>query len=498
MEKRAGDRVRRAATVGTIAIAAATGGYAICAAVTGHPTATVALVVALAASWAGMIMLGVLLRAVVGDRARGAEPDRAVDPVSGLLRYDPMLDDASMRRAHGLSWAVLVVEVDAHVAASAFDPTVADTLIAHTAERIGAVAASYGAIVRRLHGPRFAVVVTGLEDAALRALAMTLHDGGASGSLSLTHGRAVVGVAVAEGGHGEVTTLIRSATTAATQAKRSASESPVFFHDRLVEDARERLTVGRALRAAIDARDIDVVYQPLVDLTDGALLGLEVLARWRDPVLGPIAPDRFVRIAAEIGLAYQLDRLIAEKALAQLHAWDQAGIRVPHLCVNVAPETITQERAIGVQRLLEMYDIAPHRLTVEVIESRVFENNNGTAAVQRFRDLGIRVALDDFGSGRASFSQLVSLPVTGLKIDRSLLSDHDIDESVLGAIIQAGTALGLAVGAVGIETVEQRDLLRRLGCVMGQGYLFSRPLTAAELVDQLRSPAPVGLARVGR
>lgn len=492
MGKRTSDRMRCGAIAGTVTLAAATGGYVTGTALAGDPASTEALVVALVASWVGMVVLGLLPRVVVADRA-GDGSDRTVDPISGLLRYDPALDDAYVCRSIGLPWAVLVVEVDAHVTASAFDPDNADALIAEAAERVSAVGASYGAIVRRLDGPQLAVVVTGLEDAALRALAMTLHDGGAR---TAARGRLVVGVAVATDGRGEVPMLIRSASTAATQAKRSSSESPVFFHARLVEDARERLVLGRALRAAIDARAIDIVYQPQVDLTDGALLGVEVLARWHDPVLGPIEPDRFVRIAAEVGLAYQLDRLIAEKALAQLSAWDRAGIRVPRLSINVTPETITQERSLAVQRLLELHDIAPHRLTVEVIESRIFEDNVGSAAVQRFRDLGVRVALDDFGSGQSSFTQLVSLPVTGLKIDRSLLSDRDVDESVLGAIIQAGTALGLAVGAVGVETMEQRDLLQRLGCVMGQGYLFSPPLTADELANQLGAPMPVGPVRV--
>ena len=492
---RASDRTRRGAVGAAVTLVAATGGYVAGSAAVDHAVSTVALVVALLASWIGMAVFGLLLRPMRAAHGTDEDSDRAVDQVSGLLRYDSAFDDAYVCRSVGLPWAVLVVDVDAHVAASAFDPQVAETLIAQAAERVSAVAASYGAIARRLDGSQFAVVVAGLEDAALRALAMTMHDNAAGG---VAPGRLVVGVAVAEDGRGEVPALIRSATAAATQAKRRSSEGPVFFHDRLVDDERDRLVVGRALRAAIDARDIDLVYQPQVDLVDGALIGVEALARWRDPALGPVAPDRFVRIAAELGLAYQLDRLIAEKALAQLSSWDQAGIRVPRICLNVAPETITQERAIGIRELLAAYDIAPDRLTVEVVESRIFENEAGTAAVQRFRDLGVRVALDDFGSGQSSFSQLVSLPVTGLKIDRSLLCDRDANASVLGAIIQAGTALGLAVGAVGIETIEQRDLLRRLGCVMGQGYLFSRPLSAAELVDRLRSPAPVAPVGSGR
>ncbi|WGL52346.1 EAL domain-containing protein [Nocardioides sp. BP30] len=445
----------------------------------------------------------------------GSAPGREVDPHSGLLRYDPELDDQHVNRACGEPWAVLVVEVGAQVAASVFDPA-ADAVMADAAERINAVASSYGGIVRRLNGPQFLVLVAGLGESDLAALAGTLHDGllhdgllrgvhgrdrggdrgdGARGGArddEAPYGRLVVGVAVATHAWDEVQGLIRSAAVAVTQGKRVGGDAPVFFHSRLAEEARERIAVGRALRTAIDQRRIDLVYQPLVDLTDGGLLGVEVLARWHDPVLGPIAADRFVRVAGEVGLSRQLDRLVVELALAQLGAWDRAGVRVPRIHLNVTPHTVAQGRAIGLADLLAAYEISPDRVTVEIQESPFLEGAAGSAAVQRLRDLGLRVALDDFGAGPSSFTQLATLPVTGVKIDRSLLGDHEADATVLGAIVGAGRALGLAVGAVGIETRQQRDLLRGLGCAVGQGHLFAPPLTPADLVDWLRTPMLVG------
>lgn len=487
-----------AATLAAVTAAAVVGGE-----VAGVEVSRRALWATLAVSWACLLVLVLMPRTV--EAPVGAHddptPDRDIDPVTAMPRYESGLDDAHVHGAIGRSWAVLVVAVDAHVATAAIDPGVADALVARAGERIAAVAASYGGIVRRLHGMQFAVIVVGLEEAALSALAAALHDGTAQpathplsvGRASGQTGRLVVGVAVAEEGRGEVSQLIRSASVASNQAKRLASDVPVFFHDRLAEEARERIAVGRALSAAIDRRDIDLVFQPQVDLIDGSLLAVEVLARWHDPVFGPIAPDRFVRVAAELGLSRQLDGLIFEKALAQLAEWDANGPRVPRICVNVTPQTISHERtaAFGGE-LLARHGIAPDRVTVEIMESRVFVGGVGAKVVQRYRDLGLRVALDDFGAGLSSFSQLVSLPVTGLKIDRSLLSDREVDASVLGAIIQAGTALGLSVAAVGIETLEQRDLLVRLGCVVGQGYLYARPLSAPELGALLGAPTPVG------
>lgn len=494
-------RVPGGLVVGAVVLAAATAGYVLASFVAGFDVPDPALVTALVASWLCILALALLPRAVALSRTALEDSGRDVDLVSGLLRYDPEHDDEHVNRACGQPWAVLVVEVDAHVAASAFDAAAADAVLADAAERIGAVASSYGGIARRLNGPQFVVLVAGLEESALTALAGTLHDGvsradttraRAGSDNAPPYGRLVVGVAVAAHAWDDVQGLIRSATAAITQGKRLASGTPVFFHPRLAEEARERLAVGRALRTALDERHIDLVYQPQIDLVDGTLHGVEVLARLHDSVLGTIATDRFVHVAGELGLSRQLDRLVCELAFAQLHEWEVAGVPVPRICVNVTPHTIAEGRGIGLAELLTAYGIRPGRVTVEIMESRILEGATGARAVQRLRDLGLLVALDDFGSGQSSFSQLVTLPVTGLKIDRSLLGDHDADAAVLGAIIQAGTALGLAVTAVGVETVEQRDLLRRLGCVIGQGHLFSRPLTAAEFVDWLRSPLLVG------
>lgn len=499
MNERRGERGRVLSLRCAVTIATVTGGYVLGSAVAGFEVPSEALVVALVASWLCIVVLALRpSAATVVARANGTA-GREVDPVTGLLRYDSRHDDAAI--GGELRWAALVIEVDTHLAASAFDPTAADVLFAQAGERVSAAAASYGGIARRLHGPQFVLLVAGLEEAALSVLASTLHDSPtqvasqvasvAPAGAPLGQGRLAAGVAVALPGHGDVAALIRSAGSATAQAKRLGTETPVFFHDRLAEEARERLAVGRALRSAIDEREIDLAYQPQVDLTDGSLLGVEVLARWHDPVYGPIAPDRFVSIAAEMGLSGQLDRLIFEKAFAQLAAWDAAGVTVPRICVNITPQTIAEGRPLSLPRMLATYGIRSERVTAEITESRVLDGTLGSEAVQRIRDLGMQVALDDFGSGQSSFSQLVSLPVTGVKIDRSLLSDHDADAAVLGAIIQAGTALGLAVTAVGIETAAQHDLLVRLGCVVGQGYLYSRPLSADELRAQLDAATTV-------
>jgi len=510
-------RTRRLALSCAAAVAAVAAGFLLGSLVGGYSVPAPALVIALLAGWLCVVALLVLpalesdQRGAVSDavdddaaeqapgrtsgRAEQAEaPGREREPVTGLPRYLPERDDRYVAATGELPGSVVVVEVADHVTASAIAPGVADRLVADAAARVVAVGSSYGAVVRRLDGPRLLLLLPGLEEPALVALAALLHDAeliGRMPSVALhdpaVPPRLVAGVAIADGETLDVTTLVREATTAAAQGKRQGSTTPLVFHDGLPGEARERLVVGRALRTAIDARSIDVVYQPQVDLVDGSLLGVEVLARWHDPVLGAIGPDRFVQVADEIGMSWQLDRLIFEKAFDQLGAWDAAGVEVPRIFLNVAAQNIADGRRVGLSELLAAHRISPERIAIEIVYDGRFDADRGRAAVAHCRELGVLCTLDHFGVGGASFGQLTDLPVTGLKIDRSLLTEH-AGQAVLAAIIQAGTSLGLAVGAVGIETTAQRDRLRELGCVAGQGYLYAAPLTPDELVDWLRVP----------
>ena len=461
----------------------------------GHPVAVPDHVVALLSGWLSLVALVALvaLRAFAVATHAGHVPVRTHDPLTRLARYEPLHDDGHVSRRGAHAGAVVVVEVLDHVTASAISPSVADRLLVDATHRARAAAAQHGAAVRRIDGPRLAVLVSGRGESEVIALAGTLHDGfspRASRDL-VRHGtasvRLVAGVAIADGESADVATLIRSASNAAAQAKRRGNGAPVVFHEGLAEEARERLVVGRALRAAIDARSIDLVYQPQVDLADGAFLGVEVLARWHDPVLGTIAPDRFVAIAAETGLSWQLDRLIFDKAFAQLSAWDAEGVAVPRLFLNVAAQNISVRRCVDLSVLLATYDIAPGRIAIELVHHGLADPADIAASVRQARCLGVHVLLDHVGAEDTCFDRLAELSVSGIKLDRSLLADR-MDRIRLGAIVRAGASRGLSVIAVGIETAAQRDLVRALGCTGGQGYLYAPPLTADELLAWMRVP----------
>jgi c-di-GMP-specific phosphodiesterase len=265
----------------------------------------------------------------------------------------------------------------------------------------------------------------------------------------------------------------------------------------MAEEAQDRFTLGRALRAAIERQEIDLVYQPQLDLATGAVVGVEVLARWTDPEHGPVSPARFIALADQLGMGRALDGVIFEKAIEQLRAWDEAGVHIPRMSINASPDTLRGVRVPhSVNEIMQRHDIAPRRITVELIESRLLEADAGLETLRRLRDLGFKVSLDDFGTGYASFSQLVTLPIDELKIDRSFLSDSDdpvTSGAVVAAIVRVGQTLGLNVVAEGIERADQQELLRTLRCPVGQGYLYSRPLTADQLVAWI-TERPAGAA----
>jgi c-di-GMP-specific phosphodiesterase len=422
-----------------------------------------------------------VLAASVADLV-AAEADRTTDPVTGLLQYEPM--DATVLGP--FTRAVLVVEVDNYLMAShVVGAEAGELVLAEAAERVSRAAAALGGRVRRLSGPHLLVLVPVADEAELQDAASRLalvNDRPASTDA----GALTVGIAVAPQHGTDVPALLRAAMVAVAHAKREHPGTAAFYEPEMAEEACDRFTIGRALRGAIDRREIGLAFQPQLDLVTGAVVGVEALARWTDGARGPVSPARFVKIADELGLARALDRLVFEKAVEQLRRWDDAGLHIPRNSINVSADTLrggqVPDAVIG---LMRRHGIEPRRVTVELIESRMLDVDAGLTALRRLRDLGLRVSLDDFGTGYASFSQLVTLPIDELKIDRSFLSDSEdpvTSGAVVAAIVRVGQTLGLDVVAEGIERTDQQDLLQRLRCPVGQGYLYSRPLTAHELV----------------
>jgi EAL domain-containing protein (putative c-di-GMP-specific phosphodiesterase class I) len=262
--------------------------------------------------------------------------------------------------------------------------------------------------------------------------------------------------------------------------------------------AEARLLLEGDLHQALNNGQLRVVYQPQVDMASGRLTGVEALARWDHPSLGPIGPDTFIPLAEESGLIVELDDWVMRMACRQTRAWVDAGLAPLRVAVNLSGRGFWRARIVErVQEALAVTGVNPAQLELEVTESMAVD---GVADIRGlFRDLeglGVRLAIDDFGTGYSALGRLQGLPFHTLKIDRSFVAgveDSEDEAPIVAAMIAMAHALKLDVVAEGVETAAQRAFLARHGCDMAQGYLFGRPVEADEIGKLLRpEPALVG------
>jgi EAL domain-containing protein (putative c-di-GMP-specific phosphodiesterase class I) len=240
------------------------------------------------------------------------------------------------------------------------------------------------------------------------------------------------------------------------------------------------------LRRAVADRAFEIHYQPLVDLAGKNVTGCEALLRWRHPERGMIPPAEFIPIAEEIGLIVELGEWVLRKACEDAMDWP-GHVR---LAVNVSPMQFKSKTlALKVAAALADTGLAPHRLEIEITEAVLIRDDDEALAVlHQLRDLGVRIALDDFGTGYSSLGYLQRFPFDKIKIDRSFINDiaeAGGSSTIVEAVINMATARNMATTAEGVETVQQREVLRDLGCTQMQGYLFSPPVPTRRIAELL-------------
>jgi len=281
-------------------------------------------------------------------------------------------------------------------------------------------------------------------------------------------------------------TLLKNADAAMYQAKAEGRARHRFFSADMNQLAQDRLLLSVALREAIAERRLTLRYQPQISAMDGSVLGVEALARWSHPQLGDVSPDRFIKLAEEAGLIEAIGEWALDEGCRQLKAWDDAGLGMPSVSVNISPLHFrTRDLQPAVVGALGRHGIEPGRLSVEITEGVVMDDC--PIAIENCRALhahGVRLSMDDFGTGYSSLSHLARLPVHELKIDRSFMRDLEDNDNVrhlVTAVIRIGQSLGLQVVAEGVETDAQRRFLQGLDCDALQGFLFSKALPPDEL-----------------
>jgi c-di-GMP-specific phosphodiesterase len=291
--------------------------------------------------------------------------------------------------------------------------------------------------------------------------------------------------------------LMAGVEAALASAKAEGGDTYRFVTPQLNQYAQDRRDLATALRIAVTTGvGLQLHYQPQMRVSDQSLAGVEALLRWHDPVRGDVSPARFIGLAEELGLIDAVGRWALAEACRQLAAWQEAGMGVPRVSVNLAAGSLRSPTLPGyVAGLLEEHGIPGSMLAIEVTESMMLDLTAETRAVMEgLRTLGVGIAVDDFGTGFSSLTTLVSLPITEIKIDQSFVRVAPEDEKV-GALVEAilgiGASLGLGIVAEGVETPAQREFLLGHGSVAIQGYLVSRPLPAEETTAWLRTVARI-------
>jgi len=279
--------------------------------------------------------------------------------------------------------------------------------------------------------------------------------------------------------------LIRNADAAMYQAKQSGRNNFQFFTQDLNQRAFARLALENALRRAVERAEFAVYYQPLVDLKTGQISGMEALLRWHHPERGVLAPGEFIQVAEESGVIVPLGMWVLREACRQLQQWRKEGLPPLLMAVNLSGLQLRQPHlAEEVKKALEAYDIEPHWLELELTESVLVREGGGPQEILgKLKTMGVKLAIDDFGTRYSSLAYLKRFAIDRIKIDRSFIQDLPGDEenaAIVRAIVSMAHSLRLEVLAEGIETQGQLNFVRREGCDAAQGYLFSRPLPAAE------------------
>ncbi|MFI7544529.1 putative bifunctional diguanylate cyclase/phosphodiesterase [Actinoplanes sp. NPDC049599] len=416
------------------------------------------------------------------------------DPLTGLANragLDARLAEAVGRRTDiallliDLDDFKLVNDVHGHAAGDAVLTEFAQILLAGV--RTGDVAA-------RIGGDEFVVLITGVPDtdhavvAAQRILGLAAAAPVRVGEDVLPV-RASVGVATGRTGD-TPKELLRRADIAMYQAKHLGTHG-VQLHDPSMTDRRAAdARLGEDLAGALERGELHVLFQPLVDLADTRPVGAEALVRWHHPRLGVVSPAQFIPIAERSGTISAIGLFVLETACRQVVEWGDL-----YVSVNLSPRQLQEPTLVAdVLDVLARTGLAPERLVLEITESALVDESAGIAKLRALRDHGIHVAIDDFGTGYSSLHYLTRLPVDILKIDRSFVAELNgtpEGSGITEAILRLSQVLHLTTVAEGIETAEQAAELQLLGCSVGQGYLFARPLPPAELHELLLSPSPL-------
>jgi len=414
-------------------------------------------------------------------------PNRAM--FTELLKAE--IESSSRRNEH--MFAVLFLDLDRFKNINdSLGHTHGDLLLVAFAERLERTLRPVDTLAR-FGGDEFAILLSGMSDAtdAVR-VAKRIQDELSQPFVldkNSAFATASIGIALSSSGYDRADDILRDADIAMYRAKENGKARYEVFDHGMHARAVSRLQLESDLRQAIEQKEFCVYYQPIVSLQTGRLAGFEALVRWNHPRRGLVSPADFIPVAEETGLIVPIGEWVLNEACARVRQWqiDSPSHRSLSLSVNLSARQVAQPDLLNrIKEALDHSKLNPHCLKLEITESVVMENAEAAAQMfKQLRSLGVQLSIDDFGTGYSSLSYLHRFPLNYLKIDRSFVTRLTTDDNaIVRTISTLARNLGMEVIAEGIETEEQFQQLKMLGCEYGQGYLFSRPV-ANESVEHL-------------
>jgi diguanylate cyclase (GGDEF)-like protein len=393
------------------------------------------------------------------------------------------------------SLAILFIDLDNFkVVNDAHGHSLGDEILKAFASSLQRIVPANGVAVR-LGGDEFIVLLTELEDPVLEATECARRVLAELSRPIIREPREItvgasIGISVAKSTT-SIDALLMQADAAMYAAKEGGRRNYSFYADSMDRGAGQRLRIEEELRKALQLGQLDLAYQPKVDLRTGTPVGVEALLRWSHPELGIVPPEVFIPVAEASGLILEIGEWVLRQACEQVHSWRIDGHGVVPMAVNVSALQFAGTTFVDqVANALLRAQIPAASLELELTESMILDRPDlAVIKMKKLKELGVSLALDDFGTGYSNLHYLTKFPLDVLKVDRSFTSDlpNNPDAvSVAKAILTLGESLGLQVVAEGVETREQADFLRRAGCCIGQGYLFSRPLTKHQCSEWLK------------
>ena len=363
-----------------------------------------------------------------------------------------------------------------------------DNLLQEMAVRLS-IAAGPSAILSRFGGDEFTLLLENTDEAAAAATAQriieSLKQPITVGDFEIYSGVSI-GIALHPAHGNDISSLLQNADAAMYHAKEQGKNTYSFFNDDLQIKAAIQLQVESGLPRAIMENELVLHYQPQVELDSGRVVGLEALVRWQHPNDGMLFPGKFIPQAEKSRLIDRLGEWVADNTAAQIAQWLSAGLTPPKVSINISPSQFLRGAALPmIEQIIAKYSIPPHLLAIELTESALMTDpKEARRTLGKFRDMGLEISIDDFGTGFSSLSSLRHYPINLLKVDQSFVRDleHAPDAcAITQTVIDLARYLGISSIAEGIENEGQFAKIRMMGCNIGQGFFFSKALSVAEL-----------------